>query len=105
MNLHMHAVLSHGVDRPHATLNDAENDEPSIAINVTLALSPFSHSVRVGGTVNTYALEFCVPFNGLYGLERNGLNYCSTMYLVFTEAYFGLKWFLSGYVCVSLAKR
>ena len=62
MSLHIHAVLSHGVDRPHATLNDAENDEPSIAINVTLALSPFSHLVRVGGTVNTYALEILRSF-------------------------------------------
>ena len=62
MSLHMHAVLSHDVDRPHTTLNDAENDEPSIAINVTLALSPLSHLVRVGGTVNTYALEILRSF-------------------------------------------
>ena len=61
-SLQMHAVVSHGVDKLHATLNDAENDEPSIAINVTLALSPFSQSVRVGGTANTYALENLCSF-------------------------------------------
>ena len=35
------SFLSHGEWRVHATLNDAENDEPSIAISVTVKFSPF----------------------------------------------------------------